>query len=117
MIYEHEIPKGSKLYFGKTAKLKRELEYSISLYLQDNGFEEIITPSFSYSHHQVIEDTNSLIRVFDEQNNQIVLRADSTLDVVRIITKRLGRTTSHKKWFYNQLVYSYPTYEYNQIGV
>jgi histidyl-tRNA synthetase len=116
LLNEFAIPPGSKLYFGKTAKLKRELEYNISLYLQDNGFEEIITPSFSYSHHQVVEDTNSLIRVFDEQNNQIVLRADSTLDVVRIITKRLGRTTSHKKWFYNQLVYSYPTNEYNQIG-
>jgi hypothetical protein len=26
MIYEHEIPTGSKLYFGESAKLKRKLE-------------------------------------------------------------------------------------------
>ena len=30
VIYEHEIPKGSRLYFGNTANAKRELEYNIS---------------------------------------------------------------------------------------
>ena len=29
MIFEHEIPKGSRLYFGKTAKAKRVLENSV----------------------------------------------------------------------------------------
>ena len=46
----------------------------------------------------------------------MALRADSTLDVVRIITKRLGRTTSHKKWFYVQPVFTYPSNEDYQIG-
>jgi len=52
----------------------------------------------------------------DEHNNKVALRADSTLDVVRIISKRLGRTTSHKKWFYVQPVFSYPSTEVYQIG-
>ena len=26
MIFGHDIPEGSRLYFGKSAKLKRELE-------------------------------------------------------------------------------------------
>lgn len=116
MILEHEIPKGSRLYFGKTAKKKRNLENKVSEILYTNGFEEVITPNFSYSQHQSIDNDRKLITIFDEQNEQVALRADSTLDVVRIITKRLGRTTSHKKWFYIQPVFTYPSTEDYQIG-
>ena len=116
MIFEHEIPTGSKLYFGKIAKDKRDLEYKASSFLQDAGFEEIITPNFSYSGHQSIDDSKQLITLNDEANNTVALRADSTLDVVRIITKRLGRATEHKKWFYIQPVFTYPSNEKYQIG-
>jgi len=116
MIFEHEIPNGSRLYFGKIAKLKRDLEYKASSYLSNNGFEEIVTPNFSYSGHQSIDDTKELITLSDESNNTLALRADSTLDVVRIITKRLGRSTEHKKWFYVQPVFTYPANETYQIG-
>lgn len=116
MILEHEIPKGSRLYFGKTAKLKRELENRVSEILYSKDFEEIVTPNFSYSQHQAITDEKKLITFSDEKNNQVSLRADSTLDVVRIITKRLGRTTTHKKWFYVQPVFSYASKEDYQIG-
>lgn len=116
MIFEHEIPKGSRLYFGKAAKAKRELEYKISSILDESGFEEIVTPNFSYSQHQAIANDRKLIKFSDEQNEQVSLRADSTLDVVRIITKRLGRTTSHRKWFYVQPIFTYPSKEEYQIG-
>lgn len=116
MIYEHEIPKGSRLYFGKAAKAKRNLENKISNILDNKGFEEIVTPNFSYSQHQSIENDRKLIKFSDEKNEQVSLRADSTLDVVRIITKRLGRTTSHKKWFYIQPIFTYPSTEDYQIG-
>lgn len=116
MIFEHEIPKGSRLYFGKAAKAKRELEYKISTLLDSRGFEEIVTPNFSYSQHQAIANERKLIKFSDEKNEQVSLRADSTLDVVRIITKRLGRATDHKKWFYIQPIFSYPSTEDYQIG-
>ena len=116
MIFEHEIPKGSRLYFGKTAKAKRVLENSVCEILEKNGFEEILTPNFSYSQHQSIEDNKKLIKFSDEENEQVSLRADSTLDVVRIITKRLGRATNHRKWFYVQPIFSYPSKEDYQIG-
>ncbi|MDD5157591.1 ATP phosphoribosyltransferase regulatory subunit [Sulfurimonas sp.] len=116
MILEHEIPEGSKLYFGKSAKIKREIENLASSILYDSGFEEIVTPVFSYHQHKSIADERELIRVNDEKNNSISLRADSTIDVVRIIEKRLGRNTEHKKWFYIQSVFRYPTDEQNQIG-
>ncbi len=116
MIFEHEIPNGSRLYFGKLAKAKRNLENKICDILDKKGFEEILTPNFSYSQHQSISDDKKLIKFSDKQNEQVSLRADSTLDVVRIISKRLGRTTSHKKWFYVQPVFSYPSNEEYQIG-
>ncbi|KAB7887655.1 ATP phosphoribosyltransferase regulatory subunit [Poseidonibacter ostreae] len=116
MVFEHEIPKGSRLYFGKAAKAKRALENKVCQILENKDFEEIITPNFSYSQHQSIENEKKLIKFSDEKNEQVSLRADSTLDVVRIISKRLGRTTKHKKWFYVQPVFTYPSTEEYQIG-
>lgn len=115
MIYEHEIPTGSKLYFGESAKLKRSLERVASELFYEAGFEEIVTPFFSYHQHQSI-DEKELLRFSDEQNHIVSLRADSTMDAVRLITKRVGRSTSHDKWFYIQPVFRYPSHEVHQMG-
>ncbi len=115
MIYEHEIPKNSRLYFGKSAKLKREIEKISSETLESFGYEEIVTPALSYHQHGAINE-KELIRFSDERNNIISLRADSTLDVVRLITKRLGRSVENKKWFYIQPVFRYPSSEIYQVG-
>ena len=117
MILEHEIPNGSKLYFGKSAKIKRHIEKTASDILDANGYEEIVTPIFSYHQHKSIADEKELIRINDEKNNALSLRADSTIDVVRIIEKRLGSNTKQKKWFYIQPVFTYPTTEQYQVGV
>jgi len=117
MILEHEIPNGSKLYFGEAAKKKREIESVASQILDDDGYEEIVSPVFSYHQHLSISDEKELVRINDEKNNALSLRADSTIDVVRIIEKRLGRNTEHKKWFYIQPVFRYPTEEQYQVGV
>ena len=117
MILEHEIPQGSKLYFGHSAKLKRHIESVASEILYGEGFEEIVTPLFSYHQHHSIADEKELVRVNDEKNHNISLRADSTIDVVRLIQKRLGRNTGHKNWFYIQPVYTYATNEQYQVGV
>jgi len=117
MVFEHEIPEGSKLYFAATAKTKRLIETKASTLLSDAGFEEILTPLFSYHQHLSVCDQRELIRVNDTENHPISLRADSTIDVVRILNKRLGGNTEHKKWFYIQPVYRYPADEQYQIGV
>jgi histidyl-tRNA synthetase len=116
MILQHEIPSGSRLYFGNSAKLKREIENKICNLLLCKDFEEIVVPNFSYHQYESISNSKKLIRINDEQNNMMSLKADSTLDVVRIINKRLGRTTKHKKWFYAQPVFTYPSNEDYQIG-
>lgn len=116
MILEHEIPNGSKLYFGNSAKTKRRIENIASTILDENGFEEIVTPVFSYHQQLSIADDKELIRINDAQNNSLSLRADSTIDVVRIIEKRLGSNTEQKKWFYIQPVFRFPTEEQYQVG-
>ncbi len=116
MIFAHEIPSGSKLYFGESAKVKRDIEYVASEMLENFGFEEIVTPLFSYHQHDAFEDKKPLVRLNDEANHEVTLRADSTADVVRIVTKRLGRSTGSKKWFYNQPTVTFPTTEQYQIG-
>lgn len=116
MIFEHEIPSGSRLYFGKSAKIKREIEYVASQTLDGLGFEEIVTPLFSYHQHESFDDKKPLVRLNDEENHEVTLRADSTADVVRIVTKRLGRSTESKKWFYIQPTVTFPTKEQYQIG-
>jgi histidyl-tRNA synthetase len=116
MIFEHEIPTGSRLYFGQSAKVKREIERIASDTLEKLGFEEIVTPLFSYHQHECFEDQKLLIRLNDEENHEVTLRADSTADVVRIVTKRLGRSTESKKWFYIQPTVAFPTTEQYQIG-
>ena len=116
MIFEHEIPSGSKLYFGESAKVKRDIEYVASEMLDNLGFEEIVTPLFSYHQHEAFEDRKPLVRLNDAENHEVTLRADSTADVVRIVTKRLGRSTESKKWFYNQPTVTFPTTEQYQIG-
>ena len=115
MIYEHEIPSQSRLYFGNSAKLKRDIEKIASDVLYTQKYEEIVTPVFSY-HQQTTIHEQELIRFSDRDNHIISLRADSTEDVVRIITKRLGRSVAQKKWFYIQPVYKFPSREFNQIG-
>ncbi|MDY0195581.1 MAG: ATP phosphoribosyltransferase regulatory subunit [Sulfurovaceae bacterium] len=116
MIFEHEIPSDSKLYFGKSAKIKRDIESRSSHLLESLGFEEIVTPVFSYHQHDSFEDQSQLIKLNDDHNHTVTLRADSTPDVVRIATKRLGRSMEFKKWFYIQPTLNFPTQEQYQIG-
>jgi len=116
MIFEHEIPSGSRLYFGKSARIKREIENGAAETLMALGFEEIVTPIFSYHQHESFGDLKPLVRLNDAENHEVTLRADSTVDVVRIVTKRLGRSLESKKWFYIQPTVTFPTKEQYQIG-
>ncbi len=116
MIFEHEIPGGSHLYFGKSAAIKRDIETKAANLLIEEGYEEIVTPLFSHQQHESFADRRPLIRLNDEHNHEVSLRADSTADVVRIVTKRLGRASGSKKWFYIQPVFAFPTTEQYQVG-
>jgi histidyl-tRNA synthetase len=116
VIFEHDIPSKSRLYFGQCARIKREIEAVCADLLYSRGYEEIVTPLFSYHQHISFEDEKPLLHLHDEHNHTVTLRADSTADVVRIVTKRIGRMAESKKWFYIQPAVSYPTTEQYQVG-
>jgi ATP phosphoribosyltransferase regulatory subunit HisZ len=116
MIFEHEIPSGSHLYFGQSAQIKRTIETTAASLLAEEGYEEIVTPLFSYQQHESFTDRRPLIRLNDADNHEVSLRADSTADVVRLITRRLGRTHTANRWFYIQPVFAFPTREQYQVG-
>ena len=116
MIFEHEIPSGSHLYFGESARIKRAIENGSALLLEKEEYQEIVTPLFSYHQHESFGSKKPLVRLNDAANHEVSLRADSTADVVRIVTKRLGRSSDAKKWFYIQPIFSFPTTEQYQIG-
>ncbi len=80
MILEHEIPSNSRLYFSKSASLKRDIENICASKFKELGFDEIITPYFSYHHKRFLEIVTSLIRINDSSNSEVSLRADSTVE-------------------------------------
>ena len=112
--FDHEIPNGSRLYFGKSAQLKRELENKASKILVKNGFSEILTPYFSYHQHLSVAP-QKLLKLSDPTNHELALRADSTVDVVRIVRKRL-KDDKLRRLFYVQPTFKYPSDEFYQIG-
>ena len=89
MILSHEIPQGCKLYFGKSAKIKRELENLASAVLYNNGYAEIITPTFAYLEHQRDIQSREVVRTNNQHNHQIALRHDSTIDTMRLLAPHL----------------------------
>lgn len=116
MILEHELPQGSKLYFDMSAKLKRDIEsYAINAFYE-NDYKEIVTPTFAFLEHQRDMLNREVVRLSGEGNHQIGLRYDTTFEAMRIVTKHI-RSSKHRKWFYIQPVYSYPTTEIHQIGM
>lgn len=111
-VFAHEIPSGSRLYFGASAASKRRVESMASDVLLKAGFSEIVTPYFSY-HQALSVDPRLLLRLSDVSNAELSLRADSTVDVVRIAMRRLKE---QGRYYYIQPVFRYPSYELYQIG-
>jgi len=112
--FEHEIPNGSKLYFGKNAELKRKIEnFASEIFVREN-FSEILTPHFSY-HQRLSVKPRHLLKISDPINKEISLRADSTVDVVRIVRRRL-KDENLTRLFYIQPIFKYPSVELYQIG-
>ena len=115
MLMEHEIPEGSKLYFGEIAKIKRKIENLASEIFEKNQFQEIILPTFSYHQLKSIA-SEQLIHLTDRNNYPMNLRADSTIDLSKILLKRIGKNNKNSRWFYIQPIYRYPSSEQYQIG-
>ena len=114
MTLGYEVPQGSKIHFGKSAKMKRDIEKMAVEIFYENGFEEIATPSFNFTDDERILSKRKIIRTSIDNNKQMILRNDNTIDVIKIINRHLK--ISNKKWFYIQPAFLYPSTQINQIG-
>ncbi|MGX2982338.1 ATP phosphoribosyltransferase regulatory subunit [Helicobacter sp. 23-1045] len=115
MILGYEVPQGSTIHFGSSAKLKREIEKIAVEIFYENHFEEISTPSFNFTNDERILGKRKIIRISTDGNKQMILRNDNTIDVIKILNRHL-RNLGHKKWFYIQPAFSYPSTQIEQIG-
>ncbi|MDE6886635.1 MAG: ATP phosphoribosyltransferase regulatory subunit [Helicobacteraceae bacterium] len=116
MTLSYEVPQGSKIYFNESARLKRDIERLAVEIFYENGYEEISTPSFNFTIDEKILTKRKIIRISADDNKQMILRNDNTIDVIKIIKRHLGNKIDNKKWFYIQPAFSYPSTEINQIG-
>lgn len=114
-MLEYEVPEGSKIHFSLNAKLKRDIERMAVEIFYENGYEEIATPAFNFSNDNKILSKRKIIRTSTNDNRQMTLRNDNTIDVITIINRHLNKI-NNKKWFYIQPAFSYPSTEINQIG-
>lgn len=114
MTLGYEVPQGSKIHFGKSARLKREIEDKAVAIFYENGFSEISTPSFTFTDDERILSKRKIIRTSIDNNKQMILRNDNTIDVIKIINRHLK--INNKKWFYIQPAFLYPSTQINQIG-
>ncbi len=114
MTLGYEVPQGSKIHFGNNARLKREIEDRAVEIFYANGFSEISTPSFTFTDDERILSKRKIIRTSIDNNKQMILRNDNTIDVIKIINRHLK--ISNKKWFYIQPAFLYPSTQINQIG-
>ena len=60
-VYEHDIPSGTRLYFGQSAKLKRKIERTASEILEKNGTNKIVI------ERRIFRDGDNLERIIDER--------------------------------------------------
>ncbi|HET7478773.1 MAG TPA: ATP phosphoribosyltransferase regulatory subunit [Rubrobacteraceae bacterium] len=77
-----------------------------------HGFREVVTPALEYS--EVIEEPklrDSAFKLFDQDNQMLILRPEMTTPIARLIAQRLaGSPTPHK------LSYSLPVYRRASVG-
>ncbi len=113
-VLGYEVPQGSKIHFGKSAKIKRDIEKMAVEIFYAHDYKEIATPSFNFTDDERVLSKRKIIRISADDNNQMILRNDNTIDVIKIINRHLKN--AHRRWFYIQPAFSYPSTQIDQIG-
>ena len=88
-----QIPRGVADYFWGEAQRRRELEHTLLTAFRRWGYADVIPPSFEYAETVAARGGQDLQaemqRFLDRDGSMLVLRADMTLAVARLMGTRL----------------------------
>ena len=122
-----QIPFGTQVLFGQSARKRRSIERAISSVFELWSYEEIIPPIFDYQDvftrgmGAELEDT--LYRFIDREGNILALRPEFTSLVAKTVATRLADCPKPLRLYYCGEVLRYETprggrqREFSQIGL
>ncbi len=107
--YNKNIPDGTRDIIFDEAELYNAITEKLTKVYRADGFERVITPqleyydAFDYAGQSLAQE--EMYKLTDTNGRLVVLRADNTTPVARVIATRLRSMKPPYKLFYNQNVY------------
>lgn len=103
----YQVPYGTKDILPGEMKARRKVENAIIDVFNKWGYDEVKTPDFEYADTFGSAGTEFDFRLFDRQNNLLVLRNDMTAPIARLTATRLKGGEKVKRLCYLANLYRY----------
>ena len=103
----YEVPYGTKDILPGEMKARRSVETAIIKVFDKWGYDEVKTPDFEYADTFGSAGTEFDFRLFDRNNNLLVLRNDMTAPIARLMATRLHGGEKAKRLCYVANLYRY----------
>jgi len=103
----YQVPYGTKDILPGEMKARRRVENAIIDIFNKWGYDEVKTPDFEYAATFGSAGTEFDFRLFDRQNNLLVLRNDMTAPIARLTATRLKGGEKVKRLCYLANLYRY----------
>lgn len=103
----YQVPYGTKDILPGEMKARRKVESAIIDVFDKWGYDEVKTPEFEYADTFGSAGTEVDFRLFDRQNNLLVLRNDMTAPIARLTATRLRDGEKVKRLCYVANLYRY----------
>jgi ATP phosphoribosyltransferase regulatory subunit len=106
-----EIPSGVQCFLGEEARLRREVERSVSDVFRGWSYDEIVLPLFDFddvfTRGGSSTSTGGIYRFIGREGDVLALRSDFTALVAKVVVSRLSRQTPPLRLFYSGEVLRY----------
>lgn len=107
----HQLPAGLKDYLFEEAQRRRDVEHAITAALRQQGYREIITPTFEHWEVFAAAGRNGwqdkIYRFLDREGNLVALRSDFTAQVARLVAHKHAALTLPLRLFYSGKVFRF----------
>ena len=103
------VPEGTRDLIFDECAVKREVESRFKRLFESRGYSEVITPGIEF--YDVFTgkaryfQQEQLYKLVDSKNRLLVLRADNTLPIARLVATRYRESIFPLKVFYNQNIF------------